>query len=492
MLDALWETQYRLLPLLKSLPKDAWKVEEDRFVSRVTPFIFSTLKRLIQKSFERIPTKAEWCRFRKYARRIQILNVDTFDDSMTPEVLLALQLRTTNKPFLPRLKTFQCTDATEAFIPFIPLLLSPKTIEITIAFAQGSPTVAVASVISRFSSLCPDLEYINLTDLPKNSVITDAVSEMVLGCNRDCLRVFQVDSPLTEEAREVVYQLPKVTHLWVAIEGATSLPAVVLPDLTAIDVECEDDLSWLRGFRGARLEKLKSVGVASEHSHTGDFLGEFESVARTTTAQNTLSRFGFRTSRSWNPNYRALLSFRHLKQLEIDFSCHNGCSSTIDDDMIADLTQAMPELEILQLGEDPCKTPTGVTVNGLIGIAYRCPYLSKLRIHFQATSLVDAAVAAATQSLSDREPVVQRRDCALTDLEVGEIPIPPRSRSKIPFILLQIFPHIENLKFKTQEWKTVAETVNDFRQISAFVHRSGKTHPSHLQLSLVTGHQEMQ
>ena len=491
-LDALWETQDGLLPLLKSLPGDVWRAEAGQFVSRVMAFIFSALKRLVQKSFERIPTKAEWCRFRKYAQRIQILNVDTSDDSMTPEVLLALQLRTTNKPFLPRLRTFECTEATEAFIPFIPLLLSPKTIEITIAFAQDSPTVAVASVISRFPSLCPDLEYINLSDLPKNSVITNAVSEMVLGCNRDCLQVFQVDSPLTEEAREVVYQLPRLTHLWGVFEGPTSLPAVMLPELTAIDVECEDDLSWLRGFRGARLEKLESVGIGSEHSHIGDFLGEFEGVARTTTAQNTLSRFEFRTSRPWNPNYRALLSFRHLKQLEIDFSCHDSCSSTIDDDMVADLTRAMPKLEILRLGEDPCKTPTGVTVNGLIGLAHRCPHLSELRIHFQAASLVDTTVVAATQSLSDHEPVVQRRDCALTDLEVGEIPIPAQSGSKIPFILLQIFPHILNVVYTNEQWKTVAETVNEFRQISAFVHRSGKAHPSHPQLSLVMDYQEMQ
>ena len=32
-LDALWETQHRLLPLLKSLPGDVWKVEAGQSVS---------------------------------------------------------------------------------------------------------------------------------------------------------------------------------------------------------------------------------------------------------------------------------------------------------------------------------------------------------------------------------------------------------------------------------------------------------------------------
>ena len=33
MLEALWETQDELPPLLESLPEDVWNVETDRFVS---------------------------------------------------------------------------------------------------------------------------------------------------------------------------------------------------------------------------------------------------------------------------------------------------------------------------------------------------------------------------------------------------------------------------------------------------------------------------
>jgi hypothetical protein len=100
------------------------------------------------------------------------------------------------------------------FIPFIPLFLSPDTVEIKIEFVKlvdRPSTVMVASTISRLSTLCPDLESIVLNSLPRDSVITDAVSEMLLGCNRDTLQEFQVDSPLTEEARGVLYQLPKLS-----------------------------------------------------------------------------------------------------------------------------------------------------------------------------------------------------------------------------------------------------------------------------------------
>ena len=404
---------------------------------------------------------------------MQKLNVDTSKDPLTPDVLLVLQLLAANEPFLPNSKTFKCEKATGAFIPFISLFLSPNTTEILIGFARGPPEVVVASMVSRFPALCPDLESITLKGLPRNSVIIDGVSEMVLACNRNTLRIFQVDSPLTEEARKVVYRLPRLTALWGVIQGPTSLPTVALPDLTMIDVEYEDDLNWLQGFRGARLRKLEDASFRTESNQIGDFLRTFEGLALTASAQNTLSAFGFYTSSSWNPNYSSLLSFTQLKELEIEFSCNGGCSSRVDDDIIISLARAMPKLEILQLGEAPCKTPTGITVNGLIGLASCCLHLSKLCVHFQAISLADAAVNAMTPSPSDDEPIARREDCALTDLTVGEIPIPAQSALMVTLILLQIFPRILNINYTNREWKTVAKTIKHFNRIGAFVHRSG-------------------
>jgi len=45
VLDALWESQDRLTPLLKCLPRGVWK--KNSFVSYVMMFIFSTLSHLI-------------------------------------------------------------------------------------------------------------------------------------------------------------------------------------------------------------------------------------------------------------------------------------------------------------------------------------------------------------------------------------------------------------------------------------------------------------
>ena len=63
VLDALWETQDGLLPLLDSFPADAWD-EGEYTVSVPTPRVFSPLNHFIEKSFKRHPTTLEWTRFR--------------------------------------------------------------------------------------------------------------------------------------------------------------------------------------------------------------------------------------------------------------------------------------------------------------------------------------------------------------------------------------------------------------------------------------------
>jgi hypothetical protein len=100
--------------------------------------------------------------------------------------------------------------------------------------------------------------------------------------------------------------------------------------------------------------------------------------------------------------------------------------------------------------------PTGATVNGLIGLASRCPELSELRIHFQVSSLVAAATRAAKLRPSDDQPAFRQKVCALKVLEVGETPIPVKSVSTVALFLLQIFPRIHTIKYDNPRWEQVA------------------------------------
>ena len=68
----------------------------------------------------------------------------------------------------------------------------------------------IASTVTALQTLCPDLQAIGLYSLPRDPMITAAVSGMLLVMNRNALQELYVDSPLTEAANEVLYKLPNL------------------------------------------------------------------------------------------------------------------------------------------------------------------------------------------------------------------------------------------------------------------------------------------
>lgn len=426
---------------------------------------------------------------------MRTLSANTPKDLVSPEVLLTLQLYTGNEPLLPRLRNFGCANPTGDFTPFIPLFLSPRTTDICINFIN-SPTIMVGLAIARFPKFCPHIGSLILKPLLRNPAITEAVSEMLLTCNRDTLQSFLVDSPVTEDARGVLYKLPKLRQFWTVIQGPTSLPTVALPDLETIHVEWDSGHNWLQGFHGATVGKLKTVTFrsVSESPPIGGFLEEFQSVALTTSMPNTLSEFNFYTSQPWTPNYSSLLIFKQMKKLEIEFSCSYGCRSAADDEVVINLAKAMPELEVLQLGKQPCRVSRGVTFKGLIVLALCCPRLSKLCVHFQANELAEAMSRSGPPSPSGPTAIAPQTNCALTDLQVGETPISNSATLAVGLTLLQIFPEILNIKYvgSNAQWGRVAETIRVFKRICGHIHHASKTHLPSPRRPLVMPYQKIQ
>ena len=305
---------------------------------------------------------------------------------------------------------------------------------------------------------------------------------MLLTCNQDTLQVLSLASPLTEEARRFMCAIPNLRQLGVFIRGPTLLPPVALPDLRYIYIDWDSGRDWLQGLRGATIGKLRTVILFpnSRSAQIDGFLEEFESVALTTSLPDTLSKLEFRTLQSWTPSYPSLLVFKKMQVLEIQFSCHNGCSSTVDDDTVTSLARAMPRLKILQLGGVPCSALTGVTLRGLVTLARHCPQLSKLRIHFQANRSAEVTSTTEPPSLSEPIPGIPQTNCALTDLEVGETPISEQETLAAGLTLLQIFPEIVNIEYKNPQWKSVVEAVELFKQIGGHIHHASKTYLSPL------------
>jgi len=363
-----------------------------------------------------------------------------------------MQLCAINEPFFPNLKTFDWWGIGESHIPFIPLFLSPRTTHISLIFESGSPVTMVASMITILPTLCPNLQVINFCHLPRDPMITAAVSRMFLATNRNSLQEFGADSPLTEEASEVLYKLPNLRGLSVAIEKETSPPSALLPDLIQLVITCDNEDGWPQLLHGATLGNLGSVIFCPQSEQLGDFLGAFERAALSSSVQNTLWEFCLYTPHPWNPNYSSLLPFTQLVVLDIESSCDGGCTSMVDDDIIISLSRAIPKLETLRLGDAPCsQITTGVTTKGLVALARHCPNLLTLRIHFQVASLGHPPTI----------PAASWTDCALREFEVGRIPVPKGLEVTIVRTLLRIFPHIDDILFiDDTEWLCLRDLLN--------------------------------
>jgi hypothetical protein len=295
-------------------------------------------------------------------------------------------------------------------------------------------------------------------------MIITAVSGMLLDANQNTLQRFDVDSPLTEEANEVVSKLPNLCHLSAAIERETSLPSLSLPDLTKLAIICDDEGDWPQLFHGATLGKLESVTFYPQSKKIGDFLGAFGRAALSSSVQNTLEEFNFVAQCSWNPDYSSLLPFMQMRRLDIEYPCGSRCSSSVDDDIIINLSQAMPKLRILNLGDDPCRQFTaGVTAKGLVALARHCPDLFMLRIHFQVASL--STPPAGLGITPNAESIRSWTDCALTDLVVGEMLVPEESVLMVALTLLRIFPRISSISFMDEGWEEVEDAIYGSKRI---------------------------
>ena len=405
-------------------------------------------------------------------------------DILSSEVFSVLQLCAIGEPLFPHLKILWLWDVTGKFVPFIPLFLSPRTTTISIRFIRSnSPTAMVAPMVAAFPALCPNLQEITFNSMPRDPMIVAAVSRMLIASNRNTLRSVCLDSPLTEEARGAISKFPNLRNLSVVIERDTSLPSVDLPNLAALTVKYDRGSNWLPMFYGATFGKLESITFISESEQDGDFLEAFERVALTASVQNTLSRLRLYASHSWNPHYSSLLPFTQLTNITIGFPCDDDCSSKVDDDIITNLARAMPKLQTLQLGEPPCsKIPIGITVKGLVVLANRCLDLYDLQIHFQVASL--STPVAIHRMTSNVESTARRRDCGLSELVVGEIPMPDDSVSVVALTLARIFPHLGYIDYVDENWEKVLDAISISKEI---VDYSGKEATSlHLEVTLVT------
>ena len=175
------------------------------------------------------------------------------------------------------------------------------------------------------------------------------------------------------------------------------------------------------------------------------------------------------------------LSFKSLTSLKVLSECSPNLCHTFDltDDDIDMLTKAMPRLESLAIGEEPCGVPSQITFKSLYTISRQCPRLTTLQIHFNPALFVtkvetDSQNGDVALGFPDLKTPPSEL-CSVTTIDVGSIPLPPESNTSyiMALGLLGVFPRLEKLECDDGDWDDIDDLIGVCRRMGRFAFLKG-------------------
>ena len=436
--------------------------------------------------FRRAPLRAEWTRFQQeYAPKVQHLKVSAPGAVISLAALQLLQLYSPNNPLLPNLVSLNW-DSDGAFLPFISPFISRSLTSVVIDVPRDASPI-LPPILTTLSKLSSDIREIQVERLYHGPSTEEASTQLLMQCNPYRLRKYNVDSPLSASALTHIVQLPSLEEFWLVVNSPQlqdPLPIVVFPNLRLLDVEYGGDPTWLKLLPAIDNPVLASIFVQCSGSDVAQFMEAFQLTMDGCAVRESLQEFRVRSQDEFKITPRMIsctLSFKNLTSLKVLSECSGTVCQTFDltDVDIDLLTKAMPHLEALAIGEEPCGVPSQITFNSLYTISSRCLRLTVLQIHFNPALFVttvdrDSEPGNVALGLPDLNSPLSDL-CSITTIDVGGIPLPQESNTSyiMALGLLGVFPRLQKLEYGDEDWELVADLMGVCRRMGRFAFGKG-------------------
>ena len=416
----------------------------------------------------------------RYASKVKRLEVTSPDTVISPAALHLFRLYTPYSPLLPNLVSLNW-DSDDAFLPFISPFISRSLSSIVIDVPRGASAL-LPPILSTLSTLSPDIREIQIERLFHSPSTEEASSQLLMHCNPYRLRKYNVDSPISPTALRHIIQLPSLEEFWLVVDSfqlPDPLPVIVFPSLRLLDVEYRGDHTWLALLPAIENPVLTSIFVECSGADVARFVEAFQLTAAGCGIEERLQEFRVRSQEEFKISpelITCILSFKNLTSLKVLSECSTIICQTFDlaDDHIDLLTKAMPRLESLAIGEEPCGVPSQITFRSLYTISNRCPRLTHLQIHFNPALFVtrvdtDSESGGVALGLSDLTTPPSEL-CSVTTIDVGNIPLPSESNTSyiMALGLLGVFPRLEKLEYDDGDWEDVDDLIGVCRRMGRF------------------------
>ena len=305
-------------------------------------------------------------------------------------------------------------------------------------------------------------------------------------CNPYRLRKYNIDSPISSAALKHIIQLPSLEEFWLVVDSLQlpdPLPVIVFPSLRLLNVECNGDHAWLKLLPAIGSPVLTSIFVECLGLDVAQFMNAFKLITAECHMQERLQEFRIQSQDEFKISPEIIScasSFKNLTSFKVLSECSRVCQTfDLTDSHIDLLTKAMPRLESLAIGGEPCGIPSQITFKSLYTISRLCPRLTSLRIHFNPmlfVSNVDSDSGSRDVDLGLPDHPTPLPDlCSVTVIEVGNTPLPSEDNTSyiMALGLLGVFPKLEKIQYDDAEWEEVDELIGVCRRMGRFVFLKG-------------------
>ena len=430
--------------------------------------------------FKRAPLHAEWTRFQqRYASKVQHLKVSSPNEVISSAALHLLQLCSPHSPLLPNLVSLHWIS-NEEFLPFISPFISRFLMSIDIDVPRvASPMLP--PILTKLSTLSSDLREIQVQRLSHSPSTEEASSQLLMQCNPYRLRKYNVDSPMSASVLGHTVQLPSLEEFWLVVVDSFQLPdplpVIVFPSLRILDVKYNGDLTWLKLLPAIDNPSLTSIFVQCSGSDVAHFMEAFQLITTGCGMHERVQQFRVRGHDEFKITPRTIactFSFKNLTFLKMLSECSATSCQTLHltDNDIDLLTKAMPRLESLALGGEPCRVRSKITFKSLYAISRRCTRLTTLQIHFDPASFV-VKVEMDSMDVALGLPDLKTPSsgsCPVTRIDVGYIPVPDESNAcyVIGLGLLGVFPRLKKVGYNDEDWEDIDELIGVCQRMGHF------------------------
>ncbi|KAH0836617.1 hypothetical protein J3R83DRAFT_8334 [Lanmaoa asiatica] len=421
-LDAVWRRLHSLEPFL--------------LCSVSYPDVIANGALSKQPSFD----EKEWNIVLRYAPRVQEL---TLDELLSVNILQSLWFRTTL--LLPNLRKLDWNYGDYTTIGSIRLLLSPSLVHLHVWLNDGDH-YSVKGLLECYHTLCPNLKSLSFRHLGRFPQVTAAISRAIshspnletLACDpvSEAALIHIVGSRSLKKfsAKLLNYRPDDLRRL--GDYGTPDHPP--FENLRVLEL-CVEDLSSIIPYLKPHHQPFEEVLFDFRMLPAPEVFHELFAALSSAPRRGTLRQFrlhslGMRKHGiPLQPIYfRVLSPLMTLNLHKFDVNLSNSVS--LNDDELAQLVQAWPELETFNFnqysGWDYASSFQMPTLRGLLLLLGRCPKLRHLGMCVNAKNI---------PSLSEDESLI--RNTAITRLSFGNSPIHEPVASIAQF-LLEHFPSL--------------------------------------------------